>query len=124
MSIARSSTQPLAGKGMDAKNIYIAIHHAASIAQWIPAGENEWSYIGEKKDFDLEAAQKEIDEFFCETKLYFSVDRQTGHEVSKDKAAWNVQKHIESGVFLAGANFKRVMVFSNIGTFRRGCVAS
>lgn len=108
---------------MDAKNIYIAIHHAANITQWISTGENEWSYIGEKKDFNLEKAQNEINEFFCETKLYLSVDRHTGHEVNKDKAAWNVQKHTDSGVFLANAGFKKVMVFSNIGTLRRGCVA-
>ena len=109
---------------MDAKNIYIAIHHAASKTQWINGGENEWSYIGEKKDFDMVKAQNEIDGFFCEAKLYLSVDRHTGHEISKDKAAWNVLKYIEGGVFLANEDFKKVMVFSNIGTFRRGSVAS
>ncbi len=108
---------------MDAKNIHIAIQHAANIAQWISTGKNEWSYIGEKKDFNLEMAQNEIDEFFGETKLYLSVDRHTGQEVSKEKATLNVRKHIDTGVFLANADFKKVMVFSNIGIFRRGCVA-
>jgi hypothetical protein len=109
---------------MDAKNIFIAIQHAAMKAQWIKSGESEWIYIGEKGNFDREQAQKEIDEFFSEKVLYMSVDRHIGHEVTKDKAAWNIQKHLENGVFLANQRFKKVMVFSNIGTFRRGCAAS
>ena len=109
---------------MDAKNIYTAIQDAEYIAQWIPDGNHEWSYIGEKKEFDYKKAQVIIDEFFHEDKLYLSVNRHTGHEVCRDKAAWNVLKHIDSGVYLASTDFIQVMAFSNIGTYRRGIVAS
>ena len=109
---------------MDAKNIYIAIRHAANKAQWIHSGQNEWSYVGEKKDFDQEKAQNEIDSFFSEAKLYFSVDRHIGHEVEREKAAWNIHKFIERGGFLASLDFRKVMVFSNIGTYKCGNIAS
>jgi len=109
---------------LDSKNIHIATRHARSKIAWMNCGESEWVYIGEKEDFNLQKVDKEIASFFHEDRIYLSVDRHTGFEVSKDKAAWNVLKYLSNDVFLAGEDFRNIMEFNKMGIFRRGSIVS
>jgi len=104
--------------------MHIAIRHATGKVDWTNCGKSEWTYIGEKEEFDLEKAEKTIDSFFREDRLYLSVDRHTGFEISKERAAFNVLKHLSNDVFLAGEDFKDIIEFKKKGIFRCGSIAS
>ncbi len=93
---------------MDSKNIYIAVHNTSYHASWQGEEHDGWVYIGDGKDFDAIQAQRIVSSFFDEERIYLSVTRHQGFELSTSKAGWVLQKHIEDGAWLVNKTFKRV----------------
>jgi len=91
-------------------------------AEWEKANnDNEWSFVGDKKDFHFSLVQQNVDAFFQEESIYFVTDRHKSKEISKESAAREVHAaHNNQDITLCSKYFKRFIVFSYIGIAKQG----
>jgi len=109
---------------VDSKSIYIAAQNTAKHVVWLGSEHEGWCYVGDGKLFDVTKAQKAIDLFFAEERIYLSVNRHKGFELQTSKAGWELQKHITADAWLVNTSFKKIMAFSKIGVYRCGQISS
>lgn len=91
-------------------------------AVWEKAkNENEWSFVGDGAEFQLDMVQVNINNFFSEEALYLVTDRHESKEIKKKNAASEVQAVLKNqDVTLCNKEFKRFIVFSYIGVAKQG----
>lgn len=82
--------------------------------------ENEWSYVGDGAEFQIDMAQGNINNFFSEESVYLVTDRHKSKEIKKENAASEVKSAlINQDVTLCNKKFKRFIVFSHIGVAKQ-----
>ncbi|MDI3321178.1 hypothetical protein [Pinibacter soli] len=106
---------------MDSRLIYEANKKAIGKVDWVRQADSEWVYCGVKEDFKNELIASEFNEFFNEGSFYFSKTRKDSFECAKP----DLMKHVEeligvSGFCIWDKEFKKVIEFNAIGTFRKG----
>lgn len=107
---------------MDSKNIYIGCTAMMRKAEWEKLGDgNEWQCVGEGSDFLLQEVQKRVNEFFSGDSIFFVLDRHKSKEIAKEIAAAEVKDHLQhNAITLCEKDFKKFMMFHNIGVVRQG----
>ncbi len=91
-------------------------------AEWEKAkNENEWSFVGDGAEFQLDMVQENVNDFFSEETLYLVTDRHKSKEIKKENAASEVLASLTNqDVTLCNKEFKRFIVFSYIGVAKQG----
>ena len=91
-------------------------------AEWEKGNNgNEWSFIGDGEGFQLEIAQRSINNYFTEEELYLVTDRNKSKEIKKENAASEVKSLLkDQDVTLCNKEFKRFIVFNHIGVAKQG----
>ena len=107
---------------MDPKNIFIACSAMLRKAEWEKAkNDNEWSFVGDKRDFHSSLVQQNVDGFFQEESIYLVTDRHKSKEITKESAAREVGAALDKqDVTLCSKDFKKFIVFSSIGVAKQG----
>lgn len=112
-------------RAMDAKNIFIAVSHMKSKIEWEKADGNEWSFVGEGKDFKEEKVQEFIDSFFLGKEVYLVIDRHNAESVRKEVASIKVKTALKNrNVTLSDPEFTKMIEFSYIGVAKHGAINS
>jgi hypothetical protein len=106
---------------MDSRLIYEANKKAIGKVDWIEQTDSEWAYCGVKDDFKYESVDAELNIFFDDDAFYISITRKDSFECRKPE----LMKHIDEFIGVKGfciwdREFKKVVEFNNIGTFRKG----
>lgn len=110
---------------MDAKNIYIATSHMKTKIDWNSSFSNEWSFVGEGKDFKEVEVQEFIDSFFSEGELYIVINRHHAYEIPKREASSNVKVNLQKqDVTLSNKTFDKMIEFNYIGVAKHGAINS
>lgn len=110
---------------MDAKNIYIATSHMKSKIDWEKSSGNEWSFVGEGKDFKADEVQEFIDSYFTENELYLVIDRHNSYELPKFGVASEVRDKLTNhDLTLCNKAFNKMIEFSYIGVAKHGAINS
>jgi len=106
---------------MESRLIYEANKKAIGKVDWVPQTGSEWAYCGVKDDFRYEYIESEFNEFFDQDVFYFATTRKDSFESAKP----DLMKHVEEMIGVSGfciwdEDFKKVIEFNTIGTFRKG----
>ena len=113
-----------------AKKIFKACDILSRNALWEPLADNEWRDL---TGYFKYGTVTQIDDFFDDDTLYFSINRWNGELISradhveehKKKLIEELEKHLSVyDVNLCDTKFKRIMKFSKDGTFRKGTLNS
>ena len=88
-------------------------------------GETEWQHIGEGNSFELQHAQKIINEHFSGDDVFLVVGRHDSKMVKKSEAASEVAGVLRGkNVLLCDTGFSEFIEFSYLGSFRRSARCS
>jgi hypothetical protein len=106
---------------MDSRLIYEANKKAIDKVEWIKQQDSEWAYCGVKEDFKYELVEAALNNFFENDGFYFSITRKDSFECLKPEMMRHVDELIGvKGFCIWDGDFKKVIEFNNIGTFRKG----
>lgn|GEM_PF-1040981 len=106
---------------MDSRLIYEANKKAIAKVDWIKHAGSEWAYCGVKDDFRYELIESELSSFFNQNVFYFSTTRKDSFACMKQDLIRRIEEMIGVKQFcIWSEEFKKVMEFNTIGTFRKG----
>ncbi|MBV4357614.1 hypothetical protein [Pinibacter aurantiacus] len=106
---------------MESRLIYEANKKSIGKVEWIEHAGGEWAYCGVKEDFRRELVEAELSSFFNQDVFYFSKTRKDSFTRMKQELMLHIEEMIGVNEFcIWNDEFKRVMEFNKIGTFRKG----
>lgn len=106
---------------MDSKNIFLAANHMKGKIDWNKQNDNEWSYVGDKNNFQNDQVMEFINQYFEEAELYFVIDRHNAYSIPKEQATIELQNRVKNrDAIVCNHSFTRMIEFNHIGVARYG----
>jgi hypothetical protein len=98
---------------MDARQIFIASEHYASITNW-----QDWVYCGISQDFNSEKVQEFLSTRLSSPTLYIALSRHDSKQITFEDALNTIKEHIGLSEFFVWENdFTKGFRFDRIGVF-------
>lgn len=106
---------------LDSKNIFNAYRHMKMKIDWEKELDNEWSFVGEGKDYKEKKVSDFIKSFFNDPQIYLVFDRHHAFPINIDEASSKVGELLnDKDITLCDQSFTKMIEFNYIGVLRHG----